>query len=83
MNHCPSGKRLFTTLTQAEDALLETHIVYEYKSGQGPVAVYKCEDCGYYHFTSRGPMNERLQQALQSGQLQVWQRAQKWNQKLK
>jgi hypothetical protein len=83
MNHCPSGKRFFTTLTQAEDALLEAHIVYEYKSGQGPVAVYKCEDCGYYHFTSRGPMNERLQQAFQSGQLQVWQRAQKWNQKLK
>ncbi len=81
--NCPSGKRLFNSQAIAEGVLIELWSKNDYRSGEGPVAVYLCEDCGHYHLTSRGPMNERLASAIASGEIKIQREASKWIQKLR
>lgn len=57
IDKCISGKRVYETLEIAEEALVQHHIVNEYKAGEGPINVYKCQDCGRWHFTSKGKPN--------------------------
>ena len=63
----------------AEDALLEANI----KFNRGPVGIYKCEDCGYYHLTSQGQMNEKLAKYLAAGKIKLQKEANDWTEKLK
>lgn len=67
----------------AEDALIEAHSQFHYKENGGPVAVYRCEDCGYYHLTSKGPVSPRLQQMVKNGKIKLQREANHWLQKLK
>lgn len=83
MDHCVSGKRMYLTRETSEDALIEAWTRFDYSEGNGPVAVYKCEDCGSFHLTSQGPMNERLSAALASGTIQRQKEADRWLDKLK
>lgn len=83
MNSCPSGKRVYQTLELAEEALIGAWITYEYGKGNGPVAIYQCEDCGLYHFTSKGEMNKRLAQMLKEGKIQKQKEADKWERKFR
>lgn len=80
---CPTGKRLYLTEQLAEAALIEAHIHYEYRSGQGPIAVYQCDDCGNFHLTSRGPMNERLSQLITNGSIKKQRDASRWQDKFR
>jgi hypothetical protein len=82
-NRCISGKRLFATQMLAEDALIDLWSKNEYAPGQAPIAIYKCEDCGAYHLTSRSPMNERLSEAIASGKVQRQRQAYTWEERLK
>jgi hypothetical protein len=82
MLNCSSGKRIYLTESLAEDALIDTHSRHQYV-GTGPVAVYQCEDCDYYHFTSKGKMNEKLAQLIASGKIKRQQEANQWISKLK
>ncbi|NJM26670.1 MAG: hypothetical protein HC859_15525 [Bacteroidia bacterium] len=79
---CSSGKRTYASETMAEDALIEAWSRYHYTPGQGPVAIYRCDDCGQWHFTSQGPMNTRLAGALKSGKISLSRAAEDWLQKL-
>lgn len=81
MNRCSSGKRTYPTREVAEDALIETRTRFE--NPQGPVSVYQCEDCGYFHLTSKGPMNEKLARALAEGSIGRQKEANRWLDKLK
>lgn len=83
MNRCVSGKRMYASQQIAEDVLIEAWTRYDYTPGNGPVAVYLCEDCGHYHLTSKGPMNERLSDALAAGKIQRQKEADRWVSKLK
>jgi hypothetical protein len=67
----------------AETALLEARARYSYGNKTGPVAVYQCDDCGQYHLTSAGPVNEKLAEAQSSGILKRQQVAQVWIDRLK
>ena len=67
----------------AEGALIEARTRFEYRLGSGPVAVYKCEDCGYYHLTSKGEMNVRLAQYLKEGKIERQKEADRWLNKIK
>lgn len=80
---CASNKKVFQTAQMAEDALIEAHKQFEYSSGNGPVAVYRCEDCGYYHLTSKGPMNERLSNLLKDGKVNRDREANQWLDRIK
>jgi hypothetical protein len=83
MGGCISGKRVYPTQLVAEDVLIEAWTKFEYTANNGPVAVYQCEDCGQFHLTSRGPMNERLAKALADGKIQRLKEADRWLNKLK
>ena len=80
---CASNKKVYPTKEIAEDALLEVYMQFEYPRGNGPIGVYQCEDCGYYHLTSKGVMNERLSQLLSSGKINRQHQANQWLDKIK
>lgn len=83
MKKCGTGKRLYPSQQLAEEALIESHIHFEHRAGDGPVTVYQCEDCGEYHLTSRGPMNERLAKQLADGTIGRLKEANLWKNKFK
>ena len=83
MAACVSNKKMFDTPEQAEEALLHAWTKFSYSRGNGPVAIYKCEDCGHYHFTSQGKMNDKLEQYLASGKIGLNKEADYWLGKLK
>jgi hypothetical protein len=62
----------------AEDVLIETQTRYDYGANGGPIAVYQCEDCGQFHLTSKGPMNEKLARALAEGAIGRQKEANRW-----
>jgi len=80
---CNSGKRSYLTGQLAEEALIEAHINFDYRSGGGPVAIYMCDECGTYHLTSRGTRNERLAGLIEGGFIQKQKQAAQWQQKFK
>jgi hypothetical protein len=80
---CPTGKRMYPTEVIAEEELLAAWATYRYRPGNGPVAVYRCGDCGAFHFTSKGPMNETLSRFLESGNFRTDQEGRWWSRKLK
>jgi hypothetical protein len=75
MKRCSTGKVIYVTQTLAEDALIDAWGRNNYKIGSGPVNVYQCDDCGNFHFTSKGAMNDRLKKECDSGQIAKNQRA--------
>jgi hypothetical protein len=74
---------MYASRELAEDALIEARTRFNYAKGSGPVAVYKCDDCGQYHLTSQGVMNERLAKFIEGGNLKLHKEARYWTDKLK
>ena len=83
MIKCVSNKKPYPSKEIAEEALIEAHSNFEYKPGSGPISVYLCEDCGYYHLTSKGTMNEKLEQLIKAGKIQRQKEANQWLNKIK
>lgn len=82
MIKCVSNKKVYPSKEIAEEALIEAHSQFDYKGG-GPVSVYQCEDCGYFHFTSKGPMNQKLAELIKYGKLNRSREANQWLNKIK
>lgn len=80
---CSSGKKIYATKELATEALIEARIQFEYGSGKGPVAVYRCDDCSYFHLTSQGSMNEKLKNYLATGKIDKQKEANRWLAKFK
>lgn len=80
---CVTQKKVYRTQELAEEALLGAHIRFDYAEGRGPLATYRCTDCGYFHLTSQGPMSEQLRQQLKNGTIKREKEAQAWERKLK
>lgn len=74
---------MYPTQQVAEDVLIEARTRYDYAQGYGPVGVYKCDDCGEYHLTSQGPMNEKLATYLRDGKIDLQKEADRWMKKFK
>lgn len=83
MAECVTHKRMYHTLRLAEDALIDAHIRFNYRNTNGPVAIYKCDDCGHYHFTSKGNMNARLAEAIANGTIKKQQEISRWEDKFR
>lgn len=75
MKKCSSGKVIYLSQALAEEALLDAWIRNHYAKGQGPVNVYRCDDCGDFHLTSKGVMSERLKMAIDKGEIERSRRA--------
>ena len=80
---CPSGKQSYFDENQAVSALLDLWSRIDFKTGQGPVAVYQCEDCGSFHFTSKGTMHPDLDELLKKGNTRLTRIASEWERKLR
>jgi hypothetical protein len=80
---CSSNKKVYLTEDIAEEALIQAHMLFDYSKGGGPIAVYRCEDCGNYHLTSKGIMNSKLADYLKGGKLDRDKEAERWMRKLK
>jgi hypothetical protein len=83
MIKCVSNKKLYPSWEVAEDALIEAHTHFDYSRGNGPIGVYQCEDCGYYHLTSQGSMNQKLEQLIKDGKIQRQKEANQWLNRIK
>jgi hypothetical protein len=83
MSTCVTHKKIYPTESMAEEALVSAWIKYDYVHGNGPVGIYRCEECGAFHLTSKGKMNEKLSTLLASGEIQKEKEADKWLSKLK
>lgn len=83
MRTCVTHKRLYDDYDSAVSALIEARTRFDYAPNQGPVTVYKCEECGFYHLTSQGKMNETLEEYLATGKIKLQKEADRWLNKLK
>jgi uncharacterized OB-fold protein len=83
MKTCPSHKKMYPSQEVAEEALMEAHTRFEYGKSSGPIAVYQCDDCGHYHFTSQGNVNEKLKRYLASDKIRLQKEANKWTDKFR
>jgi len=76
---CPSKKNQYVTNVLAETALIDIHINRNFSEDQGPQNIYQCQFCGDWHLTSKSPTrNERLQEMIDSGEMQRRQQARQW-----
>lgn len=83
MGKCVTQKKSYSTQQIAEDALIEAWINFDFSRGNGPVTVYRCDDCGEFHLTSSGTMNQRLAGAIESGLIKRQKEANQWMRKFK
>ncbi len=83
MIKCITHKKVYPTLEIAEDALIDARTSFDYAPHSGPIAVYQCEDCGHYHLTSKGTMNQKLAKFISEGKIQRQKEANRWLDKLK
>lgn len=83
MTKCVSRKRIYYTRQDAVMALLDARTRFDYADGHGPVAVYQCEDCGCFHLTSKGAMDETLASHLETGNIRRQKEANRWTNKIK
>jgi hypothetical protein len=81
MAGCVTGKKMYHNVEMAEEALIGAWIKNDYAPGHGPVAVYRCVDCGEYHLTSAGVMNAKLKQQLEEGKIKLQKEAERWTRK--
>lgn len=78
MIKCVTGKKAYLTQELAEEALIGAHTRFDYGKGKGPVGIYRCEDCGNFHLTSKGPVNSKLDQHLKDGTINRQKQADEW-----
>jgi hypothetical protein len=83
MAGCITRKKMYATAELAEDVLIDAWSRYDYPTGEGPVAIYKCDDCGEYHLTSSGEMNPKLALYLKEGKIQLQKEANHWLRRIK
>ena len=83
MTTCITGKKTYPSPEIAEEALIGAWVTFDFRAGTGPVAVYQCEDCGYYHLTSKGEMNEKLAHHIAEGKIRRLKEADQWSKKFR
>jgi len=74
---------MYPTESIAEDALISAWTTYQYTRGQGPIGVYFCKECGSYHLTSKGTINNKLQESITSGKIQRSKEIEAWLDKIR
>ncbi len=80
---CSSGKRSFDTYDLAIEALIQHHIINEYRKGEGPINVYECNECGNWHFTSKGEVNPLFEDDATQRRIKNERRANYWERHLR
>ena len=81
-SECTTGKKCFDTKDQADQALINIHALGNFRAGSGPIAVYQCEDCNYWHFTSKGNKSSLLDDPEVKDHIKKTQQSRFWEDKL-
>lgn len=81
--NCVTGKNGYRTKEFAEEALVETRTRFHHRDNSGPIAVYLCDDCGEWHFTSKGPVSDLLNADSTQKRIENQQEANYWERKLR
>lgn len=63
---CSTKKNEYDTIEAAEVALIDARIRY---MGNSAVNAYQCELCGLWHLTPKGEVHAKLQEMIDSGEL--------------
>lgn len=79
---CITGKKQYDTKALAEEALVAHRSRFIFRDNSGPIAVYQCDDCGEWHFTSQGPVSEVLMSSETKKLIKTQQDADYWVKKL-
>jgi hypothetical protein len=74
---------MYPTEAIAEEALISAWVSYDYSHGNGPIGIYICEDCGFYHLTSKGPVSKKLEEYIASGKIRREKDVNAWMEKIK
>lgn len=71
---CPTGKNGYYLETEAQEALIRSHIRFL----QAAKNYYKCHDCEEYHLTSQGELNFILNDLGIKARIKREQQEQEW-----
>ncbi len=80
---CISQKRFYDTEQLALDALIQYHIRNAFEKNQGPKNIYQCDNCGGWHFTSKGNYHTYLTDAEGKEYIKKERKAFYWEKKLR
>lgn len=75
---CPTHKKCYPTEQIAEEALIQARIRFDSNTAS---SVYQCEDCGEWHMSSKGELNAKLKQAIDSGELENEKKKLDWEER--
>ncbi|MEM6831684.1 MAG: hypothetical protein AAGA66_09710 [Bacteroidota bacterium] len=75
---CVTGKIGYRTEELAKEALIQNHIRRSHRDGSGPINVYQCNECGEWHFTSKGDTADFLTDKEVMERIKREQRALDW-----
>ena len=83
MISCVTGKRVFDDEDLAIEALIQHHTINNYRMGEGPVSIFQCNDCGCWHFTSKGAVHASLLDSENQSKMKMAREALDWERKLR
>lgn len=76
--NCVTGKTCYATEELAKEALIQNHIRNGHRTGSGPINYYKCNDCGNWHFTSKGNPHPMFSDAQTMNKIKKERLVQSW-----
>lgn len=80
---CVTGKRPYETEGMALEALIDIRGRNNYRANSGPINIYQCQDCGQWHFTSKGPVHPLLTSEETQKRISSQNEAEFWERKLR
>ena len=80
---CVSGKVVHYSEQSALEALVQNHIRFYHNDNAGPVNVYECRDCGYFHLTSSGSKHPLLDDPEVKKRIKLEKQSLHWESKLR
>ena len=79
MSDCPSKKIIYYSEQEAKEALIRIHVKYQNSATR---TFYTCDQCGHFHLTSSGEIDDTLKQAQQAGRIDQLSESEYWTRKL-
>ncbi len=80
---CITGKKSFYSRELAEEALIANRSRFHHDENAGPINIYQCNDCGNFHFTSKGPKSSLLEDESIKKHISLNREAGFWERKLR
>lgn len=80
---CVTGKIRYASKSLAEEALIEKRARFHFRENSGPIGVYLCDDCGDWHFTSKGTPSSILNSDGVKNRIEKEREAYFWERKLR